>query len=97
MPVPIDWPMLNRLPEVYVFMAAGSSLKFCRIAEGLADIYPRFWPTSQWDTAAGQCVLEMAGGKVTTLAGARFRYGLNRPLLNPPFIARGGAAGLLLP
>jgi 3'(2'), 5'-bisphosphate nucleotidase len=78
---------LRQLSEPHVFIAAGSSLKFCRVAEGAADIYPRFGPTSQWDTAAGQCVLEMAGGSVDTLDGAPFRYGLNRPMLNPPFIA----------
>ena len=64
-------------------------LAFCRIAEGGADVYPRFGLTSQWDTAAGQCVLEVAGGAVTTLAGEPLRYGLERPVLNPHFFALG--------
>lgn len=72
-------------------MAAGSSLKFCRIAEGKADIYPRFGPTSQWDTAAAQCVLELAGGVVTDLQGSPLRYGLDRPILNPEFAAMAAA------
>jgi 3'(2'), 5'-bisphosphate nucleotidase len=81
---------LQQLSQPYLFMAAGSSLKFCRIAEGEADVYPRFGPTSQWDTAAGQCVLEAAGGTVSTLDGTPLCYGLNRPMLNPQFVARGG-------
>ncbi len=80
-----DW--LASLGGEYSFVAAGSSLKFCRIAEGAADVYPRFGPTSQWDTAAAQCVLEVAGGSVTDLGGQPLRYGLARPLLNPEFIA----------
>lgn len=59
------------------------------MAQGLADIYPRFGPTSQWDTAAAQCVLETAGGAVTDLAGQPVRYGLERPILNPEFVALG--------
>ncbi|NKC31377.1 3'(2'),5'-bisphosphate nucleotidase CysQ [Falsiroseomonas selenitidurans] len=55
--------------------AIGSSLKFCLLAEGVADVYPRFGPTMEWDTAAGQAVLEAAGGRVVTPAGAPFRYG----------------------
>lgn len=69
-------------------VVAGSSLKFCRVAEGAADIYPRFGPTMEWDTAAGQAVLENAGGSVRTIDGAPLRYG--KPgLRNPHFIARG--------
>jgi len=78
---------LTRLKNAHTFVAAGSSLKFCRIAEGAADIYPRFGPTSQWDTAAAQAVLEEAGGAVTNLQGARLRYGLDCPVLNPDFVA----------
>jgi 3'(2'), 5'-bisphosphate nucleotidase len=65
---------------------AGSSLKFCRVAEGAADIYPRLGPTSEWDTAAAQAVLEAAGGHVWTLDGARLRYG-KATILNPEFVA----------
>ncbi|MFC4621197.1 3'(2'),5'-bisphosphate nucleotidase CysQ [Comamonas nitrativorans] len=77
------------LSQPYDFVAVGSSLKFCRIAEGAADIYPRFGPTSQWDTAAAQAVLEIAGGTVTDLHGQPLRYGLQRPILNPEFIVFG--------
>jgi 3'(2'), 5'-bisphosphate nucleotidase len=67
---------------------AGSSLKFCLIAEGRADIYPRFGPTNEWDTAAGQAVLEAAGGEVVTTDGKPLLYG--KPgFANPHFIARG--------
>jgi 3'(2'), 5'-bisphosphate nucleotidase len=66
----------------------GSSLKFCVIAEGKADIYPRFGPTSEWDTAAGHAVLLGAGGTVTNPDGTAFTYG-KQGFLNGPFIARG--------
>ncbi|MBS0212229.1 MAG: 3'(2'),5'-bisphosphate nucleotidase CysQ [Proteobacteria bacterium] len=69
----------------------GSSLKFCRIAEGRMDVYPRFGPTSEWDTAAAQCVLEAAGGVVLTLDGQPLRYNTKDSLLNPDFIALGDA------
>ncbi len=78
---------LASLAQEHSFVAAGSSLKFCRIAEGQADIYPRFGPTCQWDTAAAQCILELAGGVVTDMAGQRLRYGAERALLNPEFVA----------
>lgn len=65
---------------------AGSSLKFCRVAEGAADIYPRLGPTSEWDTAAAQAIVEAAGGNVATLDGAPLRYG-KAAVLNPFFIA----------
>ncbi len=66
----------------------GSSLKICVVAEGLADIYPRLGPTSEWDTAAAHCVLEAAGGSVTTLAGERIRYNKEN-IRNPWFLAGG--------
>jgi 3'(2'), 5'-bisphosphate nucleotidase len=69
-------------------IVAGSSLKFCRLAEGLADLYPRFGTTMEWDTAAGQAVLEAAGGRVETLDGAPLRYG-KAGFTNPHFIAYG--------
>lgn len=88
---PLDaW--LAQLNRPHTFTATGSSLKFCRIAEGAADVYPRFGPTSQWDTAAGQCVLEQAGGKVVDAQGQRLRYGLDLPLLNGDFVAWGDEA-----
>lgn len=67
---------------------AGSSIKFCLLAAGEADFYPRFGTTMEWDTAAGQAVLEAAGGAVTALDGTPLRYG--KPgFRNPDFIARG--------
>jgi 3'(2'), 5'-bisphosphate nucleotidase len=69
---------------------AGSSVKFLEIARGNADVYPRFGPTMEWDTAAGQAVLEAAGGHVVDTNGARFRYGkADKGLRNPSFIAWG--------
>jgi 3'(2'), 5'-bisphosphate nucleotidase len=67
----------------------GSALKFCLVAEGSADFYPRLGPTSEWDTAAAQAVLEIAGGAVTTLDGTPLRYNERDTLLNPHFIAYG--------
>lgn len=68
----------------------GSSLKFCRIAAGHADLYPRFGPTMEWDVAAGHAVLQAAGGTVLTPQGASFLYGkFASALRNGPFIARG--------
>jgi len=70
---------------------SGSSIKFCLVASGEADLYPRFGPTMEWDTAAGQAVLEAAGGSVMTLAGVPLRYG-KLGFRNPDFIARGRAS-----
>lgn len=67
----------------------GSSLKFCLVAEGSADLYPRLGPTSEWDTAAAQAVVEAAGGAVTTLDGRPLRYNERDTLLNPHFVAFG--------
>lgn len=72
-----------RLEEV------GSSLKFCRIAEGRADIYPRLGRVCQWDAAAAQLVLEESGGVVVDFNASAWSYGLNRPMLNPSFVAAG--------
>jgi len=71
----------------------GSSLKFCLLAEGSADCYPRLAPTSQWDTAAAQGVVEGAGGEVINLDGQAFRYPPRESLLNPFFLALPAAAG----
>jgi 3'(2'), 5'-bisphosphate nucleotidase len=68
----------------------GSSIKFCIIADAQADLYPRFGPTSEWDTAAGQAILEAAGGTLTDLDGKPLVYGkAELGFLNPGFIARG--------
>jgi 3'(2'), 5'-bisphosphate nucleotidase len=66
---------------------AGSSLKFLKIAEGLADIYPRLGPTCEWDTAAAHAVVLGVGGTVTDLAGMELIYGKTN-ILNPHFIVR---------
>lgn len=72
-------------------IAAGSSLKFCRVAEGAADLYPRFAPTMEWDTAAGHAVLAAAGGAVTNPDGSKFLYAkADGGFRNGPFIAWGG-------
>ena len=77
--------MIDRLDDVSL-VQAGSSLKFCRVAEGAADIYPRLAPTCEWDTAAAQAVLEGAGGSVVDLHGQPLLYGKPN-VLNPSFIA----------
>ena len=73
-------------------LAAGSALKFIRLAQGVADLYPRMGPTSEWDTAAGQCVLEEAGGRLLDFAGVPFHYNRGDSLLNPGFLAFGDDA-----
>ena len=87
----------NRSAETDAFLAgeaishtveASSSLKFCQVASGLADVYPRFAPTSEWDTAAGDAILRAAGGSVRRPDGALLAYG--KPgWLNGAFVARG--------
>jgi 3'(2'), 5'-bisphosphate nucleotidase len=71
----------------HVMTGIGSSLKFCLVAEGKADFYPRFGPTSEWDTAAGQALLEAAGGQVTRLDGHRLRYNCRESVINGDFLA----------
>ncbi|SFN48383.1 3'(2'),5'-bisphosphate nucleotidase CysQ [Dokdonella immobilis] len=80
--------MLERVGS-YELTPLGSSLKFLRIASGEADLYVRLGPTSEWDTAAAQCVLEEAGGAVIDLHGQPLRYNRKDSLLNPEFIACG--------
>jgi 3'(2'), 5'-bisphosphate nucleotidase len=80
-----EWLTTHRIAARIV---AGSALKFCLIAEGAADLYPRFGPTMEWDTAAGHALLNAAGGGMTMLDGTPFRYG--KPgFRNPGFVARG--------
>jgi 3'(2'), 5'-bisphosphate nucleotidase len=67
----------------------GSSLKICLVAEGAADVYPRLGPTSEWDTAAAQAILESAGGSMMDPAGQELRYNTKDSLLNPYFLAFG--------
>jgi 3'(2'), 5'-bisphosphate nucleotidase len=71
-------------------VSAGSSIKLCLVADGSADLYPRLGPTSEWDIAAGQAVVEAAGGQVVDLAtGEALRYNARPTLLNPDFLAYG--------
>ncbi len=65
----------------------GSSLKFCLLAEGKADLYPRLGPTSEWDTAAGEAILKYSGGYLLTIDGKKMNYNNSEALLNPYFIA----------
>jgi 3'(2'), 5'-bisphosphate nucleotidase len=75
----------------YDMVPMGSSLKFCVVAEGGADVYPRLGPTSEWDTAAAQAVVEQAGGKVVTLDGEPMQYNAKADILNPHFVVIGAA------
>ncbi|MGH1470476.1 MAG: 3'(2'),5'-bisphosphate nucleotidase CysQ [Cellvibrionaceae bacterium] len=84
--------MMNRLRSDYpdvITKNIGSSLKLCLIAEGEADLYPRFGPTSEWDTAAAQAVVEAAGGAVVDMSFSTLRYNEKDDLLNPSFIVIG--------
>ena len=79
-------------------LSAGSSLKFCLVAAGEADVYPRFGPTCEWDIAAGHAILRAAGGDLCALDGSAFRYGKqDRKFLNPGFIAWGAGPRPILP
>ena len=102
-PVPAEGPLVYASrqhaddPRIAAFAAAhrasrlvhaGSALKFCRVAEGTADLYPRFGTTMEWDTAAPQAIVEAAGGSVTTADGSPLAYG--KPgFRNPDFLCRG--------
>lgn len=77
---------LSQLTE-YTEFKAGSAYKFCMMLEDLVDIYPRFHPTCEWDTSAGQCMLERIGGGLVDLAGRPFIYNQRSTLLNGGFIA----------
>jgi 3'(2'), 5'-bisphosphate nucleotidase len=81
--------MRRLLGEEYQLQPLGSSLKFCLLARGAADVYLRRGPTSEWDTAAAQCVLEEAGGAVLDLTGKPLRYNRGESVINPEFLAVG--------
>jgi 3'(2'), 5'-bisphosphate nucleotidase len=84
---------LAKLP-VKARREVGSALKFCLLAEGDADVYPRFGPTMEWDTAAGHAVLQAAGGAVVMSDGSPLRYGkAGAGFTNPSFIAWGDRRG----
>ncbi len=74
---------------LHEFISMGSSLKFCRVAEGLADFYPRMGPTCEWDTGAAQAVVEAAGGKVVRIDGTFLPYNCKEAFLNPDFFVFG--------
>lgn len=79
--------------EKVEFTPAGSALKFCLVAEGRADIYPRLSPTMEWDTAAGHCVVEQSGGKVVRVVERKSLDYNKRDLRNPHFICMGKYSG----
>ncbi|RZU99565.1 3'(2'),5'-bisphosphate nucleotidase CysQ [Spiribacter vilamensis] len=83
--------LLQRLPA-YQTRSMGSSMKFCLVAEGEADCYPRFGPTSEWDSAAAQCIVEAAGGAVIRPDGEALRYNTKESTLNPNFVVVGDPA-----
>jgi 3'(2'), 5'-bisphosphate nucleotidase len=70
-------------------ISMGSSLKFCLVAEGRADLYPRLGLTSEWDTAAAQCIVEQAGGYITKTDMSPLEYNTKDSLLNPYFFVYG--------
>lgn len=76
---------------------AGSAFKICRIAEGGADVYPRFGHTMEWDTAAGQIIVEEAGGAIVDKKGRPFRYNQRETLRNDSFMVVGGQLDTWLP
>ena len=73
-------------------LSMGSSLKFCLVAEGKADLYPRIGLTSEWDTGAAHCIVEQAGGQVTKLDMSPLEYNTKDSLLNPFFFVFGDSS-----
>lgn len=82
-------PLEQKIPNnwSYTWLRLNSSLKFCLLAEDKADAYIRFGPTCEWDTAAGQCILQQTGGATVDLSGLSLQYNRKLSLLNPNFIA----------
>ena len=80
-----EW--INQNYKNYKILQKGSSLKFCEIANGNADLYPRFGPTSEWDIAAGHIILEEAGGFLKTFENQSIKYNSKESLINPEFLA----------
>lgn len=78
--------LIKKLGDIEIH-SIGSALKFCLVAEGIVDIYPRFGPTSEWDTAAAQCIVEEAGGIVIDAEFSPLRYNTRESILNPDFLA----------
>ncbi len=95
LPIKVVGSRSHPSPEMAGFVAqfeqveivpTGSSLKFCLVAQGLADVYPRLGPTMEWDTGAGQCIAQCAGAKVSLFSGEPLDYNNKESLLNPLFI-----------
>jgi len=86
---PILEKWVNKNFNEFDILQKGSSLKFCLIAEGFADIYPRFGNTSEWDIAAGHIILEEAGGKLKSIENKEILYNEKENILNPDFFAYG--------
>tara|TARA_B100000575_G_scaffold109382_1_gene87095 strand:+ start:33 stop:830 length:798 start_codon:yes stop_codon:yes gene_type:complete len=84
---PILNKWVNKNFNEFEIIQKGSSLKFCLIAEGFADIYPRFGPTSEWDIAAGHIILEEAGGRLKSIDNKEILYNEKENILNPNFFA----------
>lgn len=94
-PGPRTQAYLGKLSETlgaHSFVPMGSSLKSCIVADGLADLYPRFGKTSEWDTAACQVIVEEAGGVMQTMQGEPIRYNSKESLLNPEFMVFGDSS-----
>jgi 3'(2'), 5'-bisphosphate nucleotidase len=85
---PIFRSFMKAFDDCHV-LSLGSSLKSCYVAQGRADIYARFGPTSEWDTAAAQCIVEEAGGQLTDMNLQPLRYNTRDSLINPPFFTFG--------
>ena len=77
--------LLKRI-ENYELIHRGSSLKFCLIAKGEADLYPRLGPTSEWDTAAGEAIVSYAGGYISAINGNKILYNKKDTFINPEFL-----------
>lgn len=88
---PLTDTFIKNLGDVEMVLM-GSALKSCLVAEGRADIYPRFGPTSEWDTAAAQCVVEEAGGHLTNTQFQPLRYNTRESLTNPAFLTFGDSS-----
>jgi len=82
-----EWSALLKRIGEHELVYLGSALKICLVAEGSADLYPRFGATSEWDTAAGQCILEAAGGELIDFNGHPLVYNTRSGLINPFFYA----------
>ena len=83
-PSPILNSLINKIDD-YELVTIGSSLKFCLVAKGDADFYPRLGPTSEWDIAAGEAIVKYAGGCIYTLEGELINYNLKNTYINPSF------------